>query len=96
MSNNNGQKLAGKVAVVTGGSRGIGAAITKRLGADVCRLNVQSCPKRLPKPLCFSLRTRPPSSRVRPSLSMAANWPANSRGLRRLHSTMRNEIANDC
>ncbi len=34
MSNNNGQKLAGKVAVVTGGSRGIGAAITRRLAAD--------------------------------------------------------------
>src|SRR5712692_5092351 len=34
MSNNNGQKLAGKVAVVTGCSRGIGAAITKRLAAD--------------------------------------------------------------
>src|SRR3989442_7241963 len=43
------------------------------------RLNVQVCLKRSPKPLCFSLRTRPPSSRVRPSLSMAANWPANSR-----------------
>jgi len=34
ISNNNGQKLAGQVAVVTGGSRGIGAAITKRLAAD--------------------------------------------------------------
>ena len=34
MSNNNGQKLAGKVAVVTGGSRGLGAAIAKRLAAD--------------------------------------------------------------
>src|SRR6266849_5545152 len=34
MKNNNGQKLAGKVAVVTGGSRGIGAAIAKRLAAD--------------------------------------------------------------
>src|SRR2546427_9182182 len=34
MSNNNGQKLAGKVAVVTGGSRGIGAAIAKRLASD--------------------------------------------------------------
>src|SRR2546426_7198690 len=34
MSNNNGQKLAGQVAVVTGGSRGIGAAISKRLAAD--------------------------------------------------------------
>ncbi|HXI69293.1 MAG TPA: SDR family oxidoreductase [Verrucomicrobiae bacterium] len=34
MSNDNGQKLAGKVAVVTGGSRGIGAAITRRLAAD--------------------------------------------------------------
>jgi 3-oxoacyl-[acyl-carrier protein] reductase len=38
MSNNNGQKLAGKVAVVTGGSRGIGAAITKRLAADGARV----------------------------------------------------------
>src|SRR6202051_2912393 len=34
MSNNNGLKVAGKVAVVTGGSRGIGAAIAKRLAAD--------------------------------------------------------------
>jgi 3-oxoacyl-[acyl-carrier protein] reductase len=34
MSNENGQKLAGKVAVVTGGSRGIGAAIAKRLATD--------------------------------------------------------------
>jgi len=34
MSTNSGQKLAGKVAVITGGSRGIGAAITKRLAAD--------------------------------------------------------------
>jgi 3-oxoacyl-[acyl-carrier protein] reductase len=34
MSDKNGQKLAGKVAVVTGGSRGIGAAITRRLAAD--------------------------------------------------------------
>jgi len=34
MSNNNGQKLTGKVAIVTGGSRGIGAAITKRPAGD--------------------------------------------------------------
>jgi 3-oxoacyl-[acyl-carrier protein] reductase len=34
MSNSNGQKLAGKVAVVTGGSRGIGAAVARRLAAD--------------------------------------------------------------
>src|SRR2546427_10498699 len=34
MNNDIGKQLAGKVAVVTGGSRGIGAAITKRLATD--------------------------------------------------------------
>src|SRR5450432_4266454 len=34
MSNNISKKLAGKVAVVTGASKGIGAAIAKHLGAE--------------------------------------------------------------
>jgi 3-oxoacyl-[acyl-carrier protein] reductase len=34
MSNKNKRELAGKVALVTGGSRGIGAAIAKRLAAE--------------------------------------------------------------
>ena len=34
MTSNNAGKLEGKVVVVTGGSRGIGAAIAKRLAAD--------------------------------------------------------------
>jgi 3-oxoacyl-[acyl-carrier protein] reductase len=34
MSNNNDKKLAGKVALVTGGSRGIGAAIARRLATE--------------------------------------------------------------
>jgi 3-oxoacyl-[acyl-carrier protein] reductase len=40
MSKNNSRKLEGKVAVVTGGSRGIGAAIAKRLAGDGASVSI--------------------------------------------------------
>jgi uncharacterized membrane protein len=71
MSTNITKKLAGKVALVTGGSRGIGAAIVKRLATDVGRRGVQ-----LPaSPYRLSPRTRAARSLRGPTSPLSAMLP---------------------
>ena len=70
------KKLAGKIALITGGSRGIGAAIAKRLAADGANVAItysKGADAAESAPLVYVMATFAPSAARR--LAIAAPMP---------------------
>ena len=84
------RKLAGKVALVTGGSRGIGAAIARRLAADdaAVAMTYSSSPKPNADEVVRSIEAkraeRPWRSKQMPPTQKLSGWrfAENRRGVR--------------
>jgi len=64
--------IAGKVALVSGGSKGMGRAIAEELGRERCRVIVRARRKEeMAAAVAFVARPGPATSRVSSSLSTA-------------------------